>query len=336
MTVTIKDVAKRAGVATSTVSRTLKNQTNISEATKAKVRKAIKELGYVPNMAAQNLASKATNNIGLILPPTAKDKNIEQPFFMDLISEISQALNDNQYTASIASANTSDKLLDVVKMMQQKRSVDGFMLLYSIENDLVAKYLLEEKVHFVMIGKPNDNNNQIRYVDNDNISVGRTATKFLIDNGHRNIIFVGRNLKEFVFRERFNGYKLEMDWNNLSASEMICTEDALSVEKMISLLNDKKIDAIVAGDDVVAVKLMPLLSSYGYEVGQDISLIGVNNSVFSTLFHPYLTTINIHVSELAKQGANLVVELLSDQTTTNYVIPHEIVVRETVKKQVNN
>lgn len=332
MAVTIKDVAKRAGVAASTVSRTLKDNPNISEATKEKVRKAMKELGYVPNVAAQNLATKYTKNIGLVLPPSLNEQRIQHPFFMDAISEISQCLNEKEYTASIAFDRTIEGLLDNVKMMYQQRRVDGFIILYSLEDDPVSSFLLENNVPFVMLGAPENNDNAIRYVDNDNVSVGRTATRYLIDKGHQEIMFVGRTPKEMVYQERYNGYLLEMQRSNYQVRPFYNIEDNQSIASFMEALEEKALTAIVASDDVLAVKLIPFLKQYGYHVGENFSVISVNNSVFSTLYHPYLTTVDIHLSSLARQSAQLIIDVLkeNDLPLTKYIIPHDIVVRETV------
>ena len=340
MGVTIKDVAKRAGVATSTVSRTIKDNPNISQATKDKVRKAMQELGYVPNVAAQNLANRWTKNIGLILPPASSEdqkehsetERIKNPFFMDIITQISQYLNEEQYTATIAAEDTMKKLLKVVQIMHQQKRVDGFILLYSAENDKITRYLLENQIPFVMLGMPTQYENEIRYVDNDNISVGRTATQYLIEKGHEKVGFVGFRNHEPVHLERFEGYFLEMKRQKLQPMEGFDVRDPKQVQEFVSALQDGKFTAIVVSDDILAVKLIPLLATYGYKVGENFSCISINNSIFSTLYHPYLTTVDIHVQELAKQSAKLIIDVLKNPelSLTKYIIPHHIVVRETV------
>lgn len=334
MKVTIKDVAKKAGVATSTVSRSLQDHKSISEATKLKVRKAAKELGYVPNAAAQNLSSRSTKNIGIILPQALKEQKIQHPFFMNIIEEISYALTSYQYTATITAGETVEDLLANVKMMTQQKRVDGFLMLYAMEDDPVVHYLSDNDIPFVVVGHPKDADNHIRYVDNDNIAVGRTATKVLIDNGHSQIVFVSRNKKEVVHNERYDGYQLEMNKHNLDYMNLICTDDPYDMEVLVDLLENKKITGIVACDDMHAIKLIPLLLDFGYEVGKDISLVGINNSLFATLFHPYLTTVDINVDYLARESAKLIVELLNnkDLLLVKHIIPHEIIIRETVAK----
>lgn len=331
MAVTIKDVAKRVGVATSTVSRVLKDNPNISEETKRKVRQAIAEMGYVPNSTAQNLASRTTQNIGLILPPFTTPERSSDPFFMVMISEVSQVLNEKGYTATIVSQYDVESLAKTVQQMHQNKRVDGFILMYSLADDPVLNYLLSEDIPFVMLGTPAQYANEIRYIDNDNLMLGRTATQFLLQQGHQRIVFVSPNRAEFVYQERFNGYYLEMKSHHLQPVDQFALENPSDVERFIEMIRLNRPTAMVVSDDLFAVKMIPFLAMQGLKVGENFALISINNSIFSTLSHPYLTTVDIHIKELAEQSAQLILKVLQDDNTplTKYIIPHQIVVRET-------
>ena len=106
--VTIKDVAAKAGVNPSTVSRVLKDSKSISQKTKDTVRKAMAELGYVPNVAAQMLASGLTYNVGFIFPPLITPDRLNEPFFMQILSTITSEAKLNDFTVSIATGMTVD------------------------------------------------------------------------------------------------------------------------------------------------------------------------------------------------------------------------------------
>ena len=117
MAVTIKDVAREAGVATSTVSRTLKDSPLISENTKVKVRQAMQKLGYTPNFAAQNLANKSTQTIGVILPVGTMGNPAQNPLFLEMIQEIGVVCNEQKYMISLATGKTMAELKDSVRLM---------------------------------------------------------------------------------------------------------------------------------------------------------------------------------------------------------------------------
>ena len=118
--VTIKDVAAKAGVNPSTVSRVLKDNKSISQKTKDKVRQAMAELGYVPNVAAQMLASGLTYNIGLIFPPLLTPDRLSEPFFMQILSTITSEAKLHDFTVSIATGMTVDELEEQVKLMYRQ------------------------------------------------------------------------------------------------------------------------------------------------------------------------------------------------------------------------
>ena len=152
MSVTIKDVAALAGVSASTVSRTCKNSPSISEETKQKVRSAMKELGYEPNFQASNLASRNTRTIGIILPVSAREV-YENSFYLEAIRGISQVCNQQQYISTIVTGQDEEEVLEAVRSMTRIGQADGFILLYSRQNDPVIEFLHREKLPYVLIGK---------------------------------------------------------------------------------------------------------------------------------------------------------------------------------------
>ena len=186
MAVTIKDVAELAGVSPSTVSRTCKDHPSISRQTKEKVRLAMKKLGYEPNFQASSLASQTSRIIGIILPPSEKEV-YENSFYLEAIRGISQYCNQHQYINTVITGKNEEEILDVIRSMVKKGQADGFILLYSREQDPVADYLTEEGLLYVLVGKAYRNANQTIYVDNDNILAGREAAEYLLNLGHEKI-----------------------------------------------------------------------------------------------------------------------------------------------------
>ena len=139
--VTIKDVAEKAGVNPSTVSRALKDSSSISQKTKEKVKKAMSDLGYVPNLAAQMLASGLTYSVGVVLPPLITPDRASDPFFMEILTAINDEARKNDFTVSIATSDTITELKEQVQLMHRQKRVDGFIVLYSEEDDPVRNFL---------------------------------------------------------------------------------------------------------------------------------------------------------------------------------------------------
>lgn len=174
MAITVKDVAKKAGVATSTVSRVINDHPSISETTKKKVRKVMDDLGYVPNMTARNLGKRTSNAVGVILPPLDSKERLGNPFYL----EIMEAINDEARLYDMTTAKSFELLLENVKRMHLHKQVDGFILVYSDSADPVIEYLYENQIPFTLIGQPYQHENNIVYVDNDNQLLGKQATYF--------------------------------------------------------------------------------------------------------------------------------------------------------------
>lgn len=334
MTVTIKDVAKEAGVATSTVSRTLKDSPLISETTKVKVRAAMIKLGYMPNFAAQNLANKSTRTIGVILPVATMGNPAQNPLFLEMIQEIGVFCNEKKYMISLATGKTLDELKDSVRLMHQRKLVDGFILLYSEANDPIRKFLHEGKIPYVLVGKPDNYENETLYIDNDNRLSGKNATEWLIQSGHTQIGYIGLTPSQLVDKLRYEGYCDALLESGLEVYPELSFETTEDFIKFQTFITESKPTGLVVADDRLALQVREYLQQKQLRVPEDISLISFNNSVFATLSHPFLTTVDIHVEELAKQAAMLIIRHLQEpqMLMSKVIVPHEIIEHETVKK----
>ena len=210
MSITVKDVAKRAGVATSTVSRVINDHPSISEETKKRVRAIMDDMGYIPNLTARNLGKQVSNAIGIILPPLDSKERLGNPFYLETIETINEEARQSGMTVAIATALNFDSLLENVKQMHRQKQVDGFILTYSDNHDPIIRYLMDEEVPFTLIGQPYNHEQKITYVDNDNQLLGKQATEYLINHHHQKILFVTNTTQENVYFERYFGYQKAM------------------------------------------------------------------------------------------------------------------------------
>ncbi|MBJ1692773.1 LacI family transcriptional regulator BopD [Enterococcus faecalis] len=332
MAITVKDVAKKAGVATSTVSRVINDHPSISESTKKKVRKVMDDLGYVPNMTAQNLGKRISSAIGVILPPLDSKERLGNPFYLEIMEAINEEARLYDMTTAIATAKSFDVLLENVKRMHLQKQVDGFILVYSDSKDPVIDYLYENNIPFTLIGQPYQHETEIVYVDNDNQLLGKQATEFLIENGHKNILFVTNTTHESLYFERYFGYQKAMMMQGLTVLPSVALEKPEDYMAFDDILHQNNATALVVIDDIFALRTMQLAQIYGYQVPETLSIISFNNSIFSTLTHPYLTSIDIDTSELGRMAMKKLYELIHEELTNGVrlVIPHKLIKRETV------
>ncbi|MGG0253599.1 LacI family DNA-binding transcriptional regulator [Bacillus toyonensis] len=232
MTVTIKDVAKKANVAPSTVSRVIADNPSISEKTKRRVRKVMSELGYHPNLNARNLANQTTKTLGLVMPSSAS-KAFQNPFFPEVIRGISSFAHVEGYALYMSTGETEDEIFNGVVKMVQGRQIGGIILLYSRENDRIIQYLHDQNFPFVLIGKPYDRKDEITYVDNDNYTAAREVAEYLISLGHKQVAFIGGGSDLLVTRDRLAGMS-----DALKLADIVLPKDVSIVSFNNALLSE--------------------------------------------------------------------------------------------------
>ncbi|WP_034552508.1 LacI family DNA-binding transcriptional regulator [Carnobacterium funditum] len=339
MAITIKDVAKKAGVATSTVSRTIQDHSSISEKTKKKVRSVMKELGYQPNLAARGLVNKNMRTIGVILP-VSDGSVFKNPFFLEMIRGISKACNEKKYMVALASGTTEEELLESIQTMAKGGRADGFIVLYSKKKDRVIDYLHREKLFYAMIGKPYEYENEIVYVDNDNQLAGKDATDYLLALKHEKIAYIDKKFDQMMSKERLAGYKqalmlakIEMNPKYIIQGQTKNNGLEEQVRKLFSSENPPT--AIVAGDDLIAMELIYLLKEINLSIPEDVSIISFNNSIFTEMVQPTLTSIDLHVTYLSEQVVEKLVDFIEGKQTLaiKVILPHEIIERKSCNWQ---
>lgn len=333
MNITIKDVAKRANVAPSTVSRVIADSPRISEKTKRKVREAMKELGYHPNFIARSLASQSAQVIGIVMPSSA-NQALQNPFFPEVIRGISKAAHEKKYALQMSTGEKEDEIYEGVIEMLQGRRVDGVILLYSRVNDKLMKYLQQNDFPFVVIGKPHQKAEQITHVDNDNYRAAKEATQYLIELGHERIAFVGGNVSYLVTVDRLLGYEEALKEAGLPyRTEYVMHEEFLkeggqeAMKELLSLVDPPT--ALVVADDLMALGVLNTLDEMGLRVPDDISIVSFNNTLLAEISRPPLTSVDIHIFQLGYEAAKNLIEKIANpnEPIKRIIIPHRLIKR---------
>ena len=325
---TIRDVAKLAGVSPSTASRVLHDSDMISEATKKKVRQAMKELDYSPNYLAQNLANKSNNMIGIVLPVRHDQPALSNnPFFMQIIQGIVTVCNQRNYIVSLATGQTDEELITNLTTLSKQGRINKFIFVYSKENDPVFDYVQKRtEAETIVVGSPYAKvTKRARYVNNDNVQAGKDLTNYLLKRGYQEVAYVYSNLSEVVQEDRYMGYK---DALKAKAENLLCLESSDQTELVANFLEtNPEVDAFVACDDMTAIFLQQILTRLGLAANA-YGLAGFNNSLIGQLVHPSLTSVEIHPYELGMEAA----KLLTQATTKNYLlVEHTIIKRDSTK-----
>jgi DNA-binding LacI/PurR family transcriptional regulator len=336
MSVTIKDVAKEAGVATSTVSRVLSDSPKISDKTKKKVRKVMDELGYHLNENARNLVQQSTKTIGIVMKNSTSE-SLHDPFFPEVLRGISAFCNKHDFNLSLTTGETEEAIFqDVMKMIHGKK-VDGMIVSYSKRDDQVVPYLIKCGIPFVVIGKPMSQTNQILFVDNDNVQATKDATEYLIKLGHKKIGFVGGDQGFEVAVARLNGYKEALRVADLPILDTYVKNPSnpefakQAVYELMSL--ESPPSAIVTTDDLTALSALLVLKELSIEVPQQVSLISFNNTMISKFSSPPLTSVDTQIYQLGYEATRCLIDEIKDPSVIkrSVIIPTFIEERESCR-----
>ena len=332
MAVTIKDVAALAGVSTSTVSRVCNNNPAISRETQERVRKAMQELGYEGGTSSEPPAPQPIKMIGIVLPPSEHDA-YENNFFLKAIRGISQVCNQRQTAITILTGSDYDELLHSVKTLHLSGRADGFILLYSRKNDVVTDYLCDRGILYVIVGKPQETAAATPCIDNDNLLAGREAADYLYSLGHRRIACLGKSRNHQYAADRQAGWQLSLLLHGITPCPDYCIEmehvysDDTALIQLLS--REDRPTAFVVSDDLFALALERACAKTGLRIPEDVSIIAFNNSLYSHLASPQLTSVDINAYQLGQEAASQIISYLENPNlrTTRVIVPHRIVER---------
>jgi DNA-binding LacI/PurR family transcriptional regulator len=333
MNVTIKEVAKIAGVSPSTVSRVISDSPRISGDTKKIVREAMESLGYHPNAIARSLVSKATKTLGIVMPQSTESAFLN-PFFPQALSGVSAAAHEQGYCILLSTGNDEKEQLESIESIVMGGRVDGVIIMYSAVDNEVLDALEKINTPVVVIGKPLKAKGTL-YVDNDNVEASFKVTEKLIKNGHKKIALMSGSFK-FVFSlDRLDGYMNALNRYNIplkkdyiiELSEFL-KESGYSMAKGLLELEERP-TALVVTDDVVAFGAMDAIKEKGLKIPQDIEIMSFNNVPSAELTQPSLTSVDIDAFSLGYEASKLIIERIKGEVETDRVIiPTKIIYRE--------
>ncbi len=330
--VTIKDVAKQAGVSISTVSRVINNSKPVTDEVKQKVLKVIKKTGYIPNPLARSLVTKKSQLIGVIVPEVS-DYIVNE--MLNGIEEVAK-----MYDYEILLANTySDKEQELKSInLLRAKQVEGILMISPNIDKEQVEYLNNCLIPTTYISK-NAKEFDVYTVSIDNEQATYDMTKYLINKGHKNILFLIDNDKEDIFaKEKFSGYKKALYESGLSLDENLIKyltdsyyEDGYDIVKSI-LEKDNNFDSIFATSDELAIGAMNACFDLGYDVPKDISVAGFDGIKISRMYRPKLTTVDQPLYDIGAVAIRMIIKLINQEALKEkrVELPHTIKERESV------
>lgn len=300
--VSIRDVAKIAGVSPSTVSRVMNHTAKVDDEKRQRVEKAILETGFKPNEVARSLYKKSSRIIGMIVP------NIINPFFNELAEAIEKESDRLGYRLTLCNSNDDIEKEKRNVNLLERMNADGIILMTNREE--IKEEISKCRVPVVMVDRQIEKSSEIAYIQSDHYQGGRIAVEHLLDCGCRHIVQMSGPQRFSSARQRQQGYLDVCRERGIEPAWLECGynfEDGLikAAELMDSYPDT---DGIIAANDMVAISVYKILNNRGYRVPEDIQLIGFDNIMLSRLVTPEITTVAQPIAEMGKAA----VEVLTD------------------------
>ena len=332
--VTIKDVAKLAGVSISTVSRVINDSKPVTDEVKQRVLDVIKETGYVPNPLARSLVTKKSKLIGVIVP------EVSDSFVNEILNGIEAVAK--MYDYDILLVNTySDKQqeIDSIRLLKTKQ-VEGIVMVSWILDEDHVNYMKESRIPAVYISKT-ARDYDIYTVSTSNENATYDMTKYLIENNHKEIALLMTSKEETILEaERRTGYERALRDNNIEVRDELIKHGNTDYEggynSMKELIDDKIIpSAVFVTGDEAAVGAINAIFDAGYNVPQDISVVGFNVTKLAKLYRPKLTTVFLPLFDLGAVSIRALIKLINGEPVEEKKIelPYQIMERESVIKK---
>lgn len=329
----IKKIASITGFSVSTVSKALNNYPDISEKTKNKILDAAKEFDYIPNRYAQSLVKRKTNTIGVVYEI---ETGFTSSFFTSIFHYFREVMEKEGYDILLLS-NHSAHGLDYLEQSKYQQ-VDGLLFLASGRNQDVIHKIKDANLPMVFVDAPIKN----KYTVSSNNTQGiYQAMKYLTLLGHQRIGFIGGGLHQEIGKTRLDAYLSFCNELNL---EPYYIKDKTNVhysfEEGISSMQNLfleygLLDAVLCSSDTLAFGATSFLKSSGFNIPEDISIIGFDDSNLCELSVPKLTSVHQNVKEIGTEAASLLLKQINKEiiSSSKVTVPTSLVIRESTSKK---
>lgn len=336
--VTIKDVARYAGVTPATVSYVINGRNEkVSSDTISRVNKVIEDINYIPNYAARGLVKDVSKLLGVFI---YQMKDIKQaillnPFYSEVISGIELSARERGYHIIVSGIDNDKSYIDLCV----QRNLDGVILMGIFDDDN-NKDIKKINKPIVLIDSYIEDDFFYKVGIDDEFG-GYLATKYLIEKGHRNVaIVLGGVRKDGVSEKRFLGYKRALEESNIRLNQDFIFENDVSYEYgfeagEVIANNFPDITAIFAAADIIATGLINSLVDCGKQIPNDISIIGFDDVYMSSKLHIPLTTINQNIILKGEKAVEVLINAIEgnyENISKNILLPIKVVERKTVRE----
>lgn len=332
MKATIYDVAKKAGVSIATVSKVINNNTgNMRDSTKQRVKKAMEELNYHPNVMASALMGKGTKTMGLLVP------DISNPFFSEIAKTIEDTAHEKGYSVIMCSTDENEEKEKKNVELLQNKLVDGFIVSSTYNDKSILQDLIRNGVPVVMLTQ-DDPAMDVSKVFVDDFKGGYEATIHHLQNGHHNIAIISEQLA-LASVKRTEGYLQALKTYGIRPRQDYIVRTRGKIPNGIKAFDylfqlPEPPTAIFACNDQLAIGVMLGAKERGIRIPDQLSLIGFDDTILATATYPRLTTVAQPIARMGKTVVDLLIEeiQLGYSRKERILYNPELIIRETTGK----
>ena len=325
MSVSIKDIAKKAGVSPSTVSRALHNHPRISPETTQDIQDLAKEMGYVPSAVARSLVSNKSTTIGVAV------NDFLNPFYLNLISNIEDAVTDDAYHVFVSSFHRNrNRELSLTNAFFERR-LAGIIVVGSLVDQEYLEWPNRTSMPIVLISCPT----YPFSVSVDNYAGVCSAMEHLIELGHRRIAFVTQGHRTNTEVQRLEAYRAALTEHSIPIDNALIvdgdgdiTGGIKAVPQLLALV-DNRPTAILCYNDMTAIGVINGLQQQGHKVPDDFSVVGFDDLSIASAYSPSLTTVRQPTDQLGQNAINALYALANgDDNISPQILKPEFIVRQ--------
>lgn len=332
MSVTIKDVAARAGTSTTTVSKVMNGSYAISEATAERVWQAMKELDYHPNSMARSFARQSTKTV-VYLAKLGKNSGFAQPQMFEIVCGLEEAMRARGYSLFVRSILPEDTVAFVEQAVNTKLC-DGIVMHASVLSDRLDDFVYRRQIPHLVIGTP-DFPSHFCWIDIDNRLAGEMAAQHLLEQGYHSIAFIGGEEIDRISAHRLDGVRSVLARHDVILPKSHLKKGASVTESGYELTKQvlearKRPDAVICANNYLAYGCMEALKEKGIAIPSETGVVTFDDYPFSKVLKPKLTVVGIDVFDVGEQAGRYMIQKIKKPNlyVQSYITVPKLIVRE--------
>lgn len=313
MSVSIKDVANKAGVSISTVSKALNDKSSVSSSTIERIKQTAEEMGYVPNSRARVFATKETKQI-VFVADIPKDTAFYNPHIFEIIMGLQHSVSKSGYSLIVESVEKKEAL-EYINNLYKKNMADALVVHASIITKRLESLIVKSNLPHLIIGQP-DYQSTLSWIDTDNTLSGAIAIRHLLKKDYYPVAFVGGKADDMISLHRFEGAERELKQNNLSFEEQYVLSTSSTIVSGMNaakkiLKMEKPPRSVLCANSVIAFGMMQELRNQKIRVPKDIAVMTFDRYPFSDFTEPRVTSVDMNMYEIGEEAGSILIKNLS-------------------------